>query len=1059
MTKTSKPTNLIDTSSAVLRVRRSNSLQGFRRTAVALAVGLCISSGIVHAQAVSGSIFGNAGVEGGTVVIENLDTGVKYTTKPNSSGRYSATTLPSGRYKVTLERNGASVAERSNVQVLVGQGVEVPLSGDEGLQTLDEALVVASVNRIDVSTVESKVVVTREQLEKLPILPNLTAIAMVAPGVVQADSRYGNIPSFSGSSASENAYYIDGFPVLRSLTQFGYTELPYNAVDQVQVSTGGYGVEYGRATGGVVSVNTRSGTNEWDFGAKVQLRPEGLWAGDHNIYHGDNERTGNAWANEGQIYQYRRDNKSERQTFGAYVSGPIIPNKLFVFAAGEYIKLDGGGTVAFATTAGAVNTARLNGWTDYVYKTPRWSGKVDWYITENHHLSVTGFQDRTKEKDERSGFDYVTLERVGDVVSGYDRDRNTRTYVGNYVGQLTPDLTVSAMAGQLKTTYSGGPTGYRADCPTITRDPGAEIPGLTYPTCQLSTSAGFLEGRFDKTQAGRLDIEYRLGSHKLKVGYDYNKATTLVGATDYSLNFPGTLVGGFAGGYQWLYQHFDNPNLAVYPDGGVRSPASGGGNGLQGYFVERVVSANLGTPHVVQQAQYIKDIWRVADDVTLELGLRNEQFANYGSTGPAFIKKNTQIAPRLGAIWDVEGNSSTKVFASLGRYHLAVPNNVARRGVDGATNTNEAFVYSGVDQETGAPTGLVSLGPVYSANNEFGQSRDPNTLTPIGVKSHFQDTLAFGVEKNLGFAYGGAKFTFSNLGSAIDDFCDARQFLAWADAHGYDAGVDEDGNYNDPNIGNVAENQFHACVLINPGRANSYKADLDGDGDYEVVDFTKEELGFPKLKRRYSALDFFLEHTFDGRWYARLDYTLSWSKGNLEGQLNSDIGQRDPSVTLAGDYPELAVNSSGYLPNDRRHQIKLNGYYQLTPEVQVGGVFGFASGRPKNCRGWDEDLAAGTPDYGSYLFYCDGEVVERGTFGRLPSSIRLDLSARYQPKWAQGVTVGLNVYNVANKQTVDAIEERLNNGSSSNINPNWDRPISYTSARFVELMATYSFGQ
>ena len=95
-----------------------------------------------------------------------------------------------------------------------------------------------------------------------------------------------------------------------------------------------------------------------------------------------------------------------------------------------------------------------------------------------------------------------------------------------------------------------------------------------------------------------------------------------------------------------------------------------------------------------QTAYYLKDRWQVSDNVLLELGVRNEQFTNYNSAGVAFIDLEDQWAPRLGATWDVFGDSSTKLYASAGRYHLALPNNVARRGADGATNTSEAFVYT-----------------------------------------------------------------------------------------------------------------------------------------------------------------------------------------------------------------------------------------------------------------------------------------------------------------------------------------------------------------------------
>ena len=1045
-------------------VFRNKMARALHRSTLAMALGVCLASGAAHAQSVTGSIFGNAGTDGGVVVIENQDTGVRFTVTPDANGRYSATQLPTGRYRVVLERDGSQVSQRENVRVIVGQGTEVSLEAADGDETTLAAVVVtaSALSNIDVSTVESKLVITREILETVPVAPNLTAVALLAPGAIQGDSRYGNVPVFSGSSASENAYYINGFPVTQSLTQFGYTELPFNAIDQVQISTGGYGVEFGRATGGVVSVITSSGSNEWRFGGQYLWRPESLLGAPKNIHYGPNGRSGQAWGNAGQIFQYRKENLSDRQTVSAYASGPIVKDRLFFFAAGEFIRNEGGGTTGVASSTAAVTQARSNGWTEFTDDTPRWLGKLDWYINDNHHLELTALQDRNRQHDERSGFDYATFERVGDVVSSYDRDRNTRTYIGNYTGYLTDNLTLAAMYGESKTEYEGGPGNYNPDCPSITWVGDAQIPSLAYTTCQNSTAPDYLDGRFDKTKAYRFDVEYRLGDHEFRLGYDVNEATSRVGSANDGIAFPGALGVTFAGGYQWSYFRADDPNEPIYAPQGVGSPASGGGFGEQGYYVVRNIGENISSPRVEQTAYYLKDRWQVTDNVLLELGVRNEQFTNYNSAGVAFIDQKNQWAPRLGATWDVFGDSSTKLYASAGRYHLALPNNVARRGADGATNTSEAFVYTGVDPGTGAPTGLTALGPVYSPNNEFGQPRDARSFAPTSLKAHYQDTFALGIEQNLGKFNAGAKLTYASLGSAIDDFCDFRPVMEWGHANGYTneqlgIEVDPDTGVRIP-VSGVA-GFFGHCVLINPGEDNTYQYDIDGDGTYEDIHLTSELLKFPKLRRKYHALDLFVEHPFDGKWYGRVDYTLSKNYGNLEGQLNSDIGQIDVSTTLAGDYWELAAYSYGDLPNDRRHQFKANGYYQVTPELAFSGTVTYASGRPMNCRGAYPNIDPESPNYGSFHFFCNGVPVKRGTYGRLPETFRLDLGARYTPAWAEGLSFGVNIFNVTNRQSVANVAELYNQGTSTTtINANWGRTVSYTAPRHVEFVVRYDWG-
>src|SRR5690606_38285941 len=156
-----------------------------------------------------------------------------------------------------------------DVTVLLGAGSEVSFTAAPGgAQTLDAVIVTAaSAPTIDVSTTDTRVVFTAEQLERISVGNNIEALALLTPGVVGADSRYGNVQSFGGSAASENAYYINGYAVTNPLTNLGSTTLPFDGIGQYQAFIGGYGAEFGRATGGVVNIITKRGTNEWPGGA------------------------------------------------------------------------------------------------------------------------------------------------------------------------------------------------------------------------------------------------------------------------------------------------------------------------------------------------------------------------------------------------------------------------------------------------------------------------------------------------------------------------------------------------------------------------------------------------------------------------------------------------------------------------------------------------------------------------------------------------------------------------------------------------------------------------
>ena len=1012
-----------------------------RRSLLAVALGIALSQTAL-AQETSGSIFGRlAEGSGGTVVAQNIETGLRREVAIESDGRFRLNGLPNGNYRVMLSKDGQTVSERT-AMVNAGAGTEVSLAAGAAVAKLDDIVVTApSVNAIDVSRVESSVTISASDLTNMPIAPNTTAIALLAPGVVAGDSAYSDpprsnaLPSFGGSAVSENSYYINGFPVTNPLTNIGFTELPFNAIDQFQLSTGGYGVEYGRATGGVVNVITQRGSNEWKAGAQMLWRPESLRASPRNIYTGkENGVSPNQPGGAGTIHQYRNDNQFDMTTTSVYASGPIIKDKLFFYAALEYIEQDGGGTNAngVASSTAAVEAARTSGWSDYVNRTPRWLTKLDWNITDDHRVELTGFSDRFKESVDYTGFDYDDFSHNKIKSGGYYRDDNTETWIGNYTGFITDSLTVSAMLGESKTDHVNTPADYKPGCPTILVDAGAEIAGLNYVDCQSVVDPLIPDGANDKTLAGRFDVEYRLGDHTLKAGYDYNDAKSKTGEEAY------------AGGSLWYYQRSDDPNEPISQPDGVGSPASGGGNGLDGYYVIQYKNYGISNLEVEQKAQYIKDIWQVSDNVLLELGVRNEQFANYNSAGTAYVKKNKQLAPRIGATWDVNGDSSFKVFAQAGRYHLALPNNVAYRGADGIVNTQEAFVYTGVDPLTGAPTGLTSLGPIWSENNEFGQPKDPRGVAAKDLASHFQDAFTFGAERSLGGFNLGAKATYRTLRSAIDDYCDPAPIRAQAIANGIAAAV--------------ANEWQLSCTLFNPGVGNTFLQDVDGDGVLEEYKLSADEIGFDKLKRKYYAIDLFLERPFDGKWYGRVDYTYSRNWGNTEGQLQSDYGQDDVSQTVSWDNPELMENANGLLPNHRKHQLKARGYYQLTPEFMLSTSFLYASGRPRNCIGSYPDRTNPNSTYGSYYYYCNGKPSPRGQYGTLPSAYSLDFGVRYSPQSVKGLTVSADIYNLLNRQAAQNINERYNtNSSSTTINPTWGRVRSYSAPRYVQFGIRYDF--
>ena len=1038
------------------------SAHRLRRTSMALALGVglgLLSTGAMAQSSNSGAIFGQvSGQTGNTVVIQNTDTGLTRALPLDSNGRYRASSLPTGHYKVTLQNNGTDVSTRDNVVVNIAGATDVSFMASTNAKNLEGVRVIASVlPTIDVSSVDTRTVLTAEQLAKIPVARNVAAVALLAPGVVRGDSRFaGTVLAMGGSGISENAYNINGYNVTNPQTNETYFEMPFGAIDQVQTLTGGLGAEFGHTTGGVINVVGKSGTNTWRGTAAVFWTPVGLRSSPKNYRFPSHPEgslvppTGKDYMSDGQLRQYREKNKSTQTTVSLGAGGPLIQDKLFFYGAADFTRTTGQGTsanVGYNQSTGAMLPSANNptsGWQTYTDKPVKWYTKVDWNINQSNLLELTAMADNDRQVTNNFGYNYTTLtHNVGTPSTTGATKNNNQLYVGKYTGYITDDLTFTALYGhsvgeQPSLTVAPNFPLVRANAAS----PVANQMHNYQPYGNLTT------GKKDTTDGGRLDLEYRFGSHDLRGGIDSQTLKSTTG----EMYANEDKYGGY-------YRYEPNKALpAGYP---LIGPRPSGPNGIY-----RLITHKLGGHYKTElNALYLEDRWQVSERWLAYIGLRDESFQNYNSFGQTFMKQDHQLAPRLGVSWDVNGDSSLKVYANAGRYYLGLPNGVAVRGAGGSLNTTQWFSFTGIDPATDLPLGGVALTPVLSPNAEFGSPRDATTTHVKDIKAHYQDEFIFGADKQITQDITvGARATYRVLRSQIDDTSDPRPVCQYLVTH-----------YSDLYGGSVdtCENTFgYPGVIFNPGSGadfnvdvHNYAKDPTGKPDLRHVVLSAQDLGMPKPMRKYAALDVYAEHPFDGKWFGRLDYTWSHSYGNTEGQIKSDLAQGDVASSQDWDFPEFMKFANGSLPNDRRHQIRAFGYYQLTPEWLVSATVLANSGRPKNCLGEYFPDASGDTDPSGYIgsngigayHVCYGKASPRGSVGNLPWTYQLDLGASYRPAFADHkLAFELNVFNVTNSQkTVTINESSIDQAGIPNTI--YGATLGNTAPRYVRMGVKYDF--
>ncbi|WDS35762.1 TonB-dependent receptor [Pseudoxanthomonas sp.] len=1053
-----------------------------RRSALALA--LAVAANGAYAQSTTGRIFGtvSGAGEADTVLVQSSG-GFSREVKVEG-GRYSLSSLPLGSYTVTLKHDGAVADTRENVSIIVGAGTEVGLSAG-GATTLGAVSVKGStaVSPIDVSSVDTRTVVTSQQLQQLPLGRNAEAIALLAPGVVVNSGGFdngplgGGLPSFGGSAASENAYYLNGFNTTNTQNNLGGLTLPYGAIDQQEIIVGGYGAQYGRSNGGVINQIGKRGTNEWKFGVAAVFEPDAFKASQKDIYWRPDSQTSavtntayNYARSANGLYQPLSETKATSETYSAYVGGPIIQDKLFFFLAGE--RVDSHGT-RIASNRDADNGS-VGGLTEYEYQQNRWYGKLDWYITDNHLLELTSAGDKYETNGKIYEYDYLTRSK-----GAYYNDENTNKAgpvlnSAKYTGYFGDNITVNALYGQLNTPDEISYYNYSAADGPVIGSVALQNPAYTGGTpiegAQKQATITASDREYEKKNL-RLSVEWRIGDHAITAGIDNQKLKA-------------TNIGSVASGpgYAWTYGLTSDPYGTAPGANGLISQSANeaGGKGVaspglvdpvygaSGYYVTKDTTSGLNSYDADQKAYYLEDKWQVTDKVLLSLGLRKDEFTNYVPISHVPYISVDAWSPRLGFSWDVHGDSSLKIFGNVGRYYLGLP--LSAVGLfTSSVSKSEYFTYSGINAD-GTPIISQSLGPAVSANSRFGRASDPSAAVVKDIKGENQDELILGFTKQLenGWVYG-VRGTYRRLNDAIDDQnfdTDNLGLVNSAAAQGVD----------------VDWTRTAGAELINPGKTNIWNV-YDTDGNLRQVTVTREAAGFPELKRDYAGVEFNFERPFDGKWYAKANYVWSHSYGTTEGQLRSDLfrsggalgsyqGQAAVSTTQSWDHAALMENTNGDQSNDHRHQIKLYGYYQVTSEFGVSANLSMVSGAPKTClgnyygtaySGSDPAGYGGSAVTGGPYHYCydpatgTGSASPPGSHGRLPWINQFDLGLTWKPDFADGkLAVNLNIFNVLNAQKPTMIYpfSQLPDGS---VNPLYGQPVTYQTPRYARVTASYDF--
>jgi outer membrane receptor protein involved in Fe transport len=997
--------------------------------------------------ALAGTVTDESGNEiaGATVTVTSQGQGFVRTTTTTSNGAFRFAALPTGSYTVTVASPGAPNFTATDVRVIAGDTADlnIALTG-----TGDEIVVTGVQVQVPFSGATSGVNVNLEELVKrVPVGRDITNVMLLAPGTSRGDSNFGgkaaNFVSIGGSSVAENAYYINGLNITNFDNYLGGSEVPFDFYQTVEVKSGGYSAEFGRATGGIVNAVSKAGGNDFEAAIHLNWAPNWLRSDrvDRQTY-GDPDNDG--------VEEYidatnRHYDKTDTYSATMEASGPIIKDRLFVYGLLEMRKdkqlvFDQASALAYKTES----------------DTPFWAVKVDAYPIDNHHLEFTIFD--TSNEETNSNLGYLNAYSGDAPVLGvsqatFNENSGGVNYVAKYTGNFTDWLTLSGAYGRMRDRFD-----------TVPLDPGAGQPfmqNLSGGTINGVPQGGLFTGQTESIvdQPYKIQREFyradadlfftAMGDHHVRLGFDQE---------DNTLNHIGV-----------------SPGESIMCDGYLTAEACTGGLAPSGarllFRPGNVVEINYynagGTFDARNRAFYIQDEWALTDRLTLNLGVRRDDFGLSKADGSVLVDLDKNYAPRIGATYELWDDHSGKVRAFFGQYYLPVASNTAFRQASPEVYFRERFNYSGFDGN-GLPilgSQITSLAN-YAAECPFaltpgssglncsvtGRGIVPDTSAAISssLKATKESEWIVGYEHNFGEWTAGITYTHRNLDRSAEDMAIDAAVINYCEANGI-AGC------------SATWTGFHQYVVTNPGSDLTVNlAGLDG----REVTFTADDLaaiGFPKAKRKYDAVEFKIAHPWDGKWSFEANYTWSKSKGNAEGFVQSDFNQDDSGITQDFDQPGFLDGAYGYLPNHREHRIKAWGSYAITDRLGIGANVTVESPRKLNCFGYHpgSDVTDGSFEnvYGAASHYCGGVLSPRGTAQESQWVKQVDLSVRYNIDFPTGqlVTLRADVFNVFNGQAVQDRNEIGDLDEAFTPSPTYGLATFFQAPRYVRLGLDIAF--
>ena len=675
----------------------------FRLSATVLIAILLAAGGPLWADgSQTGSVGGvvkspDAGpLPGVLVTATGVGNNLRRTAVTGNDGNYTLPLLPIGDYRVEVTLSGFETVT-SKVSVYTGRNTQFDVS----LKLSAVAATVAVTGEqpvVDKTNTTAGATVNASFTQKLPIARQYQSTIQMAAGVTG-----GANPNVKGALSGNNVFLFDGVDTTDTTTGTFGQNFNNEAIQEIAINTGGYSAEYGRASGAIVSVVTKTGTNSFHGSAKLIFNND-AWDAPNKE---PNEVTG--------VVTPRNRYDQIQYRYSGTLGGPFIKDHLWFFGAYEYAP----------TTTPETQLIYTNETYQQDRKITLWQAKVNWQVTPNHAVEASGNGDPF---DGIVRNDYWGTQYTAEPESATAQKQGGETYRGFYSGILSPNLSLEATFATAKSRIDVNQYKTNATKPYyVFNGVKTSMAEAKAPHYDLSKDLYFNGATFDgyverpRTQANIAVNWYKQmfgGNHQIKGGIDYQDLSS-----DALFAYPDNAL-YYDDSFDYKTRQFVPNTQEIYD---TPAPSSSKGKIWAFYLQDKMDFGRL----------------------FLNVGVRVDKQSGDSDLGQSVFDA-TVVAPRISAKWDLTGRAKTLLSFNYGLFYQSLIQNFADgyAGVPQQTNKNVYYFDSATgkfvfdSRVTGGGNSTAvnnNLKPSYSQDISFGFEQQIGPVLGVALRGNYRD--------------------------------------------------------------------------------------------------------------------------------------------------------------------------------------------------------------------------------------------------------------------------------------------------------------------------------